>query len=177
VGVSVLATFTQLIKPAAGLTLAGAALSGLVFLMFRHRAISWGACAAVAFLVLFCGVWQLQPAYNRQYAIRSDLRALVEQVDSEHLSVICYPQRYDSASFYLPRADIYVYSADQRRQMFDDLRARPETLVLVKSGRSLRELTEELPEALEFVTRNRQNAVVVGWVRVREPGGSQVAKR
>jgi dolichol-phosphate mannosyltransferase len=177
-GVSALATFNQMVKPAAGLTLAGAALSGVVLLTTRRRAVSWGVCAAGTFIVLFCGVWHLQPAYNRQYAIRSELRALAEQVDPERLAVVCYPQRYDSASFYLPRADIRVYTADQRRQLLDDLRERPETLLLVKSGRSLRELTEELPASLEFVTRSRQNAVVVGWVRVRgEAAAGLLARR
>ncbi len=176
-GISVLTTFNQMVKPVAGLALASAALAGLLFLLIRCRAVSWGVCAAVTFFVLLCGVWHLQPAYNRQFAIRRDLRALAEQVDPQRLAVVCYPQRYDSASFYLPWADIRVYTAEQRRQLLDDLRARPETLLLVKSGRSLRELTEELPESLEFVPRNRQSAVVVGWVRPRESDRSMMARR
>jgi dolichol-phosphate mannosyltransferase len=175
--VSVLATLNHMVKPTAGLTLAGAALAGMALVTTRHRTVSWGACAAVTFVVLFAGVWHLQPAYNRLFAVRSDLRALAEQVDPSCLSVVCYPQRYDSASFYLPQADVRVFTAAQRRQLFDDLQARPETLVLVKSGRSLRELVEELPESLEFVPRSRQNAVVVVWVRVRESARSLVASR
>jgi dolichol-phosphate mannosyltransferase len=176
-GVGVLATLNHLVKPPAGLTLAGAALAGGLFLAARRRAVSWGACAAVTFVVLFAGVWHLQPAYNHRFAVRSDLRALAEQVDPSRLPVVCYPQRFDSVSFYLPQADVRAYTAEQRPQLFDDLRARPDTLLLVKSGRSLHELIEGLPDSLEFVARNHQNAVVVGWVRTREHAASIIAER
>jgi dolichol-phosphate mannosyltransferase len=176
-GIGVLATLNHLVTPSAGLALTCGAAAGGVFLATRRRAVSWGACAAVTFVVLFAGVWHLQPAYNRLFAVRSDLRALAEQVDPARLLVVCYPQRYDSVSFYLPQADVRVFTAEQRRQLVAELRARPETLVLVKSGRSLHELIEGLPRSLEFVPRNRQNAVVVGWVRTREPAASMVAER
>lgn len=177
-GVAVLATMNRLVNPRTGMVLIVTALVGGIILASRRRSVSWAACAAVTFVVLFAGVWHLQPAYNHLFAVRSDLRALAEQAEPSRLPVVCYPQRYDSVSFYLPQADVRVYTAEQRPQLFDDLRARPDTLVLVKSGRSLHELIDGLPRSLEFVTRNRQNAVVVGWVRARsEPAGGMIARR
>ena len=41
------------------------------------------------------------------------------------LSVVCYPQQWDSVSFYLPQADIRAYSVGQRAQLLDDLRRIP----------------------------------------------------
>jgi dolichol-phosphate mannosyltransferase len=176
VGVVTFAVLQRMVKPSAGLPLAAAVVVGFLVLPFVRRAVSWGVCSAVTFVVLFAGVQTLLPAYNRQFALRSDLRALADHTDTARLPVVCYPQRYDSASFYLPQAEVRVYTAEQRRQLLDDLRARPETLLLVKSGRSLRELVDDLPESLEFVARGGQGAVVVGRVRARpEPGGTMLA--
>jgi 4-amino-4-deoxy-L-arabinose transferase-like glycosyltransferase len=178
-GVSALAAYNQLLKPLTGLVLAAVCVTAMAtFATLPRHIVSWGVCFAVTFAVLFAGVWRLQPAYNRRFAIRSDLRAVIPPVNPSHLAIVCYPQRYESVSFYLPHADIRVYTADQRRQLLDDLAARPETLLLVKSGRSLRELVETLPEWLEFVPRDRQQAIVVGWVRARgETAESKLAQR
>jgi hypothetical protein len=129
---------------------------------------SWAACAAATFAVLLAGVQLLLPAYNRQFALRGDLQANAERLDPQTLRIACYPQRYDSASFYLPRAEVRVYTAQQRGRLLADLRAHPETLLLVRSGRTLRELLDVLPGSLEFAPRRRpQGAVAVGWVRPR----------
>jgi hypothetical protein len=53
--------------------------------------------------------------------------------------------------------------------LFDDLKARPDTLLLVKSGKVKDELLKELPASVEFVTRGKPGAVTVGWVRQRTP--------
>jgi hypothetical protein len=42
-------------------------------------------------------------------------------------------------------------------------------LLLVKSGRALRELLDDLPESVEFVSRGKQGLVTVGRIRARAP--------
>jgi dolichol-phosphate mannosyltransferase len=167
-----LAGAVHMLRPGLALALAG----GVLVLLIEAacvRAASWTACAAATFAVLLAGVQFLLPAYNRQFALRGDLHANAEQVDPQTLRIACYPQRYDSASFYLPEAEVRVYTAEQRGRLLADLRAHPETLLLVRSGRTLHELLDELPGSLEFVPRRRpQGAVAVGWVRARaQPTG------
>ncbi len=142
------------------------------------RRISWGVCAAVTFVVLGLGVYHLQPAYNRQFALRGHLRGDTDLADGTRLPVVCYPQRWDSVSFYLPRADVRVYTLEQRRQMLADLRSRPRTLLLVKSGKVLDDLLRELSDSIEFVAHGRPGVVTAGWVRPRrEPSEAAYARR
>ena len=67
-------------------------------------------------------------------------------IEEPRLRVVCYPQRYDSVSFYLPDADVRVYTAEQKHVMLRDLRDNDGTLLLIKSGRVLNELLAEWPE-------------------------------
>ena len=120
---------------------------------------------AVTFVVLYVGVRELQPAYNRQFALRGDLRKQVALLDQRPACVVCYPQRWDSVSFYLPQANIKVYHTDERARLLSDLRLQPETLLLVRSGHALRELLDGLPPSVEFIARNRQGPITVGLVR------------
>ena len=125
--------------------------------------------------MLFVGIEQLLPAYNQQFALRFELAAEANRAPRQSkLSVACYPQRFDSASFYLPQAEVRVYNADQRRELFNDLQHRQSTLLLVRTGRPLEELLREFPESVEFVTRGKPGAVTVGWVRQR-PGAMRDA--
>jgi 4-amino-4-deoxy-L-arabinose transferase-like glycosyltransferase len=163
-GLAGLATTRQVVRPGSGVLLAGAAAVGMV-LVWRRRAVSWGACALTTFAVLFLAVVQLYHGYNRQFALRSQLRAAVGVPRTPGLPVVCYPQRWDSVSFYLPQADVRVYTAAQQRELLDDLRSRPRTLVLVKSA-ALHDLLQALPPAAEFVPRGRPGAVTAGWVKV-----------
>jgi 4-amino-4-deoxy-L-arabinose transferase-like glycosyltransferase len=168
-GVVGVAGLTQVIKPAAGLTLVGATVIGLAGALATRRRLSWAACGAVLFALMWLGVLHLQPAYNRQFALRGSLRRThAELAATGPVPVACYPQRWDSVSFYLPHAEIRVYSAEQCRQLLDDLRARPDTLLLVKSGPPLRDLVQGLPPWLEFVTPRARGPVTVGHLRLRE---------
>jgi hypothetical protein len=93
-------------------------------------------------------------------------------------AVVCYPQRWDSVSFYLPHADVRVYTREQRRQLLADLRSRPRTLLLVKSGKVFEDFLRELPESIEFVAHGRSGIVTAGWVRPRlEPSEDSYAHR
>ena len=70
-----------------------------------------------------------------------------------------------------------VYRADERDRLLADLRARPETLLMVKSGHALDELLGRLPGSVEFVTRGRQGLVTVGCVRARGAGDAVAGLR
>jgi 4-amino-4-deoxy-L-arabinose transferase-like glycosyltransferase len=165
---TLLAGATHLLSPSLTLALIGGGALLLVGMCCVRAAATWPVCAVTTFAVLLAGVQFLLPAYNRQFGLRHDLQAHAAAHDCAGLHIACYPQRYDSASFYLPYADVVAYAASQRGRLLDDLRARPRTLLLIRSGRTLQELLDELPGSMEFVTRGRpQGAVTVGWVRER----------
>jgi dolichol-phosphate mannosyltransferase len=166
-GAAVLAGVSGLIKPVHALVLTTLAGAGLSLVAGRGR-LSWAACGGVTFAVLAVGVFQLQAPYNRQFALRGHLRAQPDLAAASGVPVVCYPQRWDSVSFYLPGADVRVYGAAERSRLLADLRARPRVLLLVKSGPVLEELLRELPPSVEFVARGRPGAITAGWVRPRE---------
>jgi 4-amino-4-deoxy-L-arabinose transferase-like glycosyltransferase len=178
-GAVALAGSYHLLRPGLALTLAAVALLALAGVVALRSAATWPVCAAATFVVLVAGAQFLLPAYNRQFALRADLQAYAAWSDRSTVPVVCYPQRYDSVSFYLPHARVRVFTADQRPQLIDALRDHPETLLLVKSGRVLNELLDELPPTMEFVTRGKpKGAVTVGWVRNRtEPPVRMMALR
>jgi 4-amino-4-deoxy-L-arabinose transferase-like glycosyltransferase len=166
-GVAVLAGAGGLIKPAHALMLTALAGAGLSLVAGRGR-LSWAACGGVTFAVLVVGLFQLQGPYNRQFALRGHLRAQLDLAAAPGAPVVCYPQRWDSVSFYLPRADVRVYGPAERARLVADLRERPRVLLLVKSGPVLEEMLRELPPSVEFVARGRPGAITAGWVRPRE---------
>ncbi len=171
------ATYNELLAPTTGLAFAFVA-AVLLVVVLAVRQVSWAVCAATTFLVLYAGVEHLLPAYNQQFALRAELAAEARQAPAGPLAIACYPQGYDSARFYLPQADVRVYGADQRRQLFADLKRRPDTLLLVKSGKVKDDLLKELPASVEFVTRGKAGAVTVGRLRQRtEPTTGTYAER
>jgi 4-amino-4-deoxy-L-arabinose transferase-like glycosyltransferase len=166
----------HLVRPVPAGLLSMAATAGLLALLGRRR-LSWASCAGIAFVVLLLGTWQLLPGYNRQFALTGRLHATPEQA-AELGPVLCYPQRFDSVSFYLPGADVRAYGPDQREQFVAELRSRPRTLVFVKSGQTLEDLLRDLPASVEFVSRGRPGAITAGWVRPRaEPPAALYASR
>jgi 4-amino-4-deoxy-L-arabinose transferase-like glycosyltransferase len=163
-GLAVLAAARHLVRPGTGVLLGAAACAALV-VVWRRRTVSWGACTLTTFAVLFLTVVQLHAGYNRRFALRSQLRSAAGLTHTPGLPVVCYPQRWDSVTFYLPQADVRVYSSRQRRELLDDLRSRPRTLVLVKSA-ALPDFLKALPPAAEFEPRGRPGTVTAGWVCV-----------
>src|SRR5581483_2724426 len=105
-----LAGYKHLLEPSTALILGALAASSFVFLCTRR--LCWGACIAVTFVVLAFGVYYLQPAYNRQFAppVPPPLPGI--RAKYGELSVLCYPQRWDSVTFYLPQADVRVYTRE-----------------------------------------------------------------
>jgi dolichol-phosphate mannosyltransferase len=157
----------ELIRPGACVVLAAAALAALVALARRRHA-SWGTCALATFAALLAALLQLHTGYSRQFALRGRLRSDWRLAQQPGLPVVCYPQRWDSVSFYLPQADVRVYGPGEVGELADYLRARPRTLVLVKSGSHLRQFLRSLPAAAEFVPRGRPGVVTAGWVCLRD---------
>jgi 4-amino-4-deoxy-L-arabinose transferase-like glycosyltransferase len=164
-GILAVAGVKQMLRPAPLVLMELLLLSAAAWFAFRR--VSWGTCVAVTFVVLTVGVHHLQPAYNRQFALRGPLRLAIARTKMEGVPVACYPRRWDSVHFYLPHADVRVYAREQRQQLLSDLRSQPRTLLLVNSGKALDELLRELPDSLEFVSRGRPGLVAAGWVRPR----------
>jgi dolichol-phosphate mannosyltransferase len=172
------AAYAKLITPATGMALAGACLLGAAAVVFSGRKLAWAEVAAATFAVLLAGVHWLLPAYNRQYALRDELRTHAELAPENRLTVVCYPQRYDSVSYYLPAAEVRVYTADQKRQMLRDIRRGDGMLLLVKSGRPWEDLRADWPEDVSFISRGKPGAITVGWVRGRDdPPTHMLARR
>jgi hypothetical protein len=167
----VLAGFKHLLTPSTVLILGALAGSGLAF--FCTRRLSWGVCAAVTFVVLVLGVYYLQPAYNRQFALRDALLSRVVLAEKGPLSILCYPQRWDSVSFYQPQAEVRVYTRERRKQLLADLRIGPRMLLLVKSGKPLEELERDLPYCIQFVPHDRPQLVMAGWIGQMAPHRSR----
>jgi dolichol-phosphate mannosyltransferase len=174
-GLALAAGARGILRP--GLALLSASTAVVTLALLRRPAVSWAACGLASFAVVFLGVLYLQPAYNRQFALRGRVRADARLAQAPGVPVVCYPQRWDSVSFYLPRADVRVYGPGQRKELLAELRSRPQTLLLVKSGPVLRDLLRDLPHSVEFVPRGRPGAVTAGWVRLRAEAAPAVYAR
>src|SRR5262249_31164380 len=90
--------------------------------------------------------------------------------EEERVPVLCYPQRWESVSFYLPRARVKVFAQHQLARLCAELRARPDALLLVKmkSAERMRDFLGMLPESVEFVADRHGGGVARGGVRLRE---------
>jgi hypothetical protein len=148
---------------------AGAAAALVVFVGRRHSPQRlWAVCGTATFLVLLAGTHLLQPAYARKFSLRGEVRPQAALGADPSVPVVCYPRRWDSVSFYLKRDDVRVFTPGQSAELFALLREQPRTVVVVKSGRELDRLLEEMPPSLEFEPHGRQGAVTVGLVRPRQ---------
>jgi 4-amino-4-deoxy-L-arabinose transferase-like glycosyltransferase len=160
---SLTAAYLHFTTPQGGLVLAGTMLTGLAALTLSPRRLSWAGSAAVVFAVGLLAVKYLLPAYNRQFALRTQLLAAGSQE-----RVVCYPQRFDSVSFYLRENQVHAFALDQRRELITYLQVHPGTMVIVKSGPILQELLRELPPGIVFSTRQRGVAMTVGRIIHRD---------
>jgi hypothetical protein len=117
--------------------------------------------------MLFLAVNQLSPSYARKYSLRAQTRRIQEQTQSETVRVVSYPKAWDSVSFYLPEFPFTIYSLDRSEAMIADLGRNADTVLFVKSGKSLDDLLHALPSDMAFQFQGNQAGVVVG--RVRRP--------
>jgi dolichol-phosphate mannosyltransferase len=166
--VGILATANGLLRPVAGVLVSLGALSGSLYLLRRglhgRLALSWLVCGAVTFSFLFIGLHQLWPGYARKFSLRAAVCSHLNPSVDPNVPVACYPHGWDSVSFYLGRDDVRVYAANDRARLFADLRARPTTLLFVKSERYLKDLLRDLPASLEFVPHARHEIATAGFV-------------
>jgi 4-amino-4-deoxy-L-arabinose transferase-like glycosyltransferase len=174
-GVALAAMAVQFVKPHVGLALAGLSLAGLAALVRWSDRVSWAGSAVVVFSALFLAVQHLQPAYNRQFSLRSPLRRRAALAERSQRPLVCYPQRFDSVSFYLPQSRVRTFGPLQRRELIQHLQEHPGTLLLVKSGPVLEQLLRELPPDLTFATRQRSGAITVGRIVRRLAPSHRVA--
>jgi dolichol-phosphate mannosyltransferase len=173
-GAALAAVSLRLLAPAAGVALAVVALAAVVVLTAARRVVSWPVCAATTLAALLAGVLVLLPAYNQRFSLRPCLSDLPRKAP---LRVACFPRRWESVDYYLPNARVRVYGAGEEQRLFDDLRADPDTLLLVKTS-ELKQLESELPPSLMFVPRAGQGVMTAGWVRTRgRPADGRLARR
>jgi dolichol-phosphate mannosyltransferase len=172
IGGSLLAVGVGLQRPASGLTMAGLATVAFALVLRygrgRSAPVSWGLCGAATFALLLAASQEVLPGYTRKFSVRGQVRPQAERSADPRIPVVCYPHRWDSVSFYLGRNDVRAYAPERRAQLIADLRAQPETLVFIKSDRSLQELLHDLPPSLEFVLQGKSEIVTVGVVRPRQ---------
>ncbi len=160
--VSLAAVVSRLLPPVPGLLAGAAALMACTVVWRSGLRASWAHCAAATFALLLVGVQLLLPAYNDRFALRACVRACRDTCPAG-VPVACYPRGWDSVGYYLGRADVRVYSADQKSQLIGDLQRSPRTLLFLRSGPAAEDLLRELPVTVRFVPERHSGSVVVGW--------------
>jgi 4-amino-4-deoxy-L-arabinose transferase-like glycosyltransferase len=147
-----------------------AGLCGIVY--WRARLLpsfrAWRLCAVVTFGMLFLAVNQLSPPYARKYSLRNQIRRVQVHTQSETIRVASYPKAWESISFYLPDVPLTIYSLDRNESLIADLKKNGDTVLFVKSGKTLEDLQHSLPAEMVFQFQGTQAGVVVG--RLRAPG-------
>jgi dolichol-phosphate mannosyltransferase len=167
VALSLLAVLVGFVRPPLGLVLAGLSVVALAGVVRAGRRLAWSHTFAIVFIVILFGVQRLLPAYHEQFALRGSLRRLAGVAERRGQPIVCYPQRYDSASFYLPRGQVRVYGPEQRRELIAYLEQTPGTLLLMKSGDVMQSLLRELPPGIEFRAHSRRGTIIAGRVVAR----------
>jgi 4-amino-4-deoxy-L-arabinose transferase-like glycosyltransferase len=162
--IALTATLLGMLAPRAGLILAGLAVTAIAGLARRQGRISWAGSAGVAFVALQLAVLTLLPGYNRNFALRDELRRHTSFADSSRLPLVCYPQRFDSVSFYLPDRPVHTFGPHQQDELLTHLQAHPGTLLVVKSGQVLEELLRNLPPTVGFHAQARKGAITVAII-------------
>lgn len=174
-GLPLLGLATAVVRPEVAVGLAGGSAAVAVALAARRRLVGWATTAGLTFAGLWLGIAFLLPAYHDRFSLRGHLRQQASISALGTRPVVCYPQRYDSAHFYLPGRPVRVFAAEQRRELCAYLAEHPGTLLLVKSGPVFRDLLAALPPAVEFRTGQRGGAILVGRVMTRDRPPVQVA--
>ncbi|MFQ3649813.1 MAG: glycosyltransferase [Gemmataceae bacterium] len=146
---------TQLIRNEVAMWMMAACLLGLTLVFARKGRLAWGETFALMAVACYVAVAQLLPAYHAEFSVRGDLRRYARAGQT----LVCYPTRFDSTSFYLPNHRVQVFSRGQQRELAAHLEATPEHLLLIKSP-ALQEVMRYLPDR-EFVG-SRNGAISVG---------------
>lgn len=169
-GVSFAGIFRGLLKPETGFLLGFLFLTALcIWLLLKaalpDKKMSFAITGTFLFLTLYMGVSELLPAYNNLFSFRGQLRSHLKSEKQKPSLVVCYPHLWDSAPFYLPEAEVVSFTRNEKSQMIQFFNQRPNTLLLVKSGKDRKELVLELPQHLEFKADGQMGTITVGWVK------------
>ena len=157
---------------------------GLVILVLSGRGVPWAGTMAACALLGVMACWEVLPGYHEGFSLRGHLRQAIKyRVQPEDLAfasngrpveLVCYPHRWDSAAFYLPKAKMVVFGPSELPAMENYLRANPESLLLMKPGAALRNLLAKFPTRSPRI-ENELGAVAV--TRLEERGLTQTAAR
>jgi hypothetical protein len=86
--------------------------------------------------------------YTERFSMRAPLLEATAFRDPPP-SVVCYPRRWDSVSFYLQRDDVIAFPPERRAEMIEFLTAHPGALLVVKTTH-IEEVQRDLPPGLVF---------------------------
>jgi len=125
----------------------------------------WIAGGALTYVLQLLALLVLLPVYNQRFALRQALPGAYGTEADQTVSIICYPQMFDSISFYLPRSAVRICSADQWLQLLEELNPGSRVLLVIKSSAATREMLAELPGDVEFVTTSQSVTFTVGWLQ------------
>lgn len=155
------------------------ALMGLVTIL--GRGLSWGPAMVACALLGVVACWEVLPGYHEGFSLRGHLRQAMKtgvvpetlRASPARVELVCYPHRWDSAGFYLPQANIVVYGPDQMNLLEDHLRKNPDSYLLMKPGRALRDLLARFPTRAPRI-ENPNGAVAV--TKLEERGLTRAGK-
>lgn len=165
--VAVLAGSLGVVPLPLGLLLAGTTAVGFALLALVWQRVTLAHATMGGVALLFVGIQVFLPAYNDLFSLRGRLRRMASVAEREGKPIVCYPQRYESLSFYLPAGQVQVFGPSQKREMLEHLRQHPGTMLLVKSGPVLQQLRAELPPGIEYRTAESRASIQIGRIVTR----------
>jgi dolichol-phosphate mannosyltransferase len=151
-----------------GLVMAAAGIISVQAVERLARGGRWRLAAAASGIatlsVFLAAAYLMLPGYARRFSMRGQVRPYMKAALNPEVTVICYPRRWDSVTFYLGRDDVKVYSERERTKLIADVQKASRTLAFIKSDQPLDDLLRELPGSLEFVPQGRQGSIAAGWI-------------
>jgi 4-amino-4-deoxy-L-arabinose transferase-like glycosyltransferase len=160
-----IASHNRLVSQTHGVLMA-VVLVGLTPLLWFARLRSWPTCAGLTFGLLVGALHFIMPAYGRQFSLGDQLQAHRLR-EGSHLRVFCYPQGWESVGFYLPDAEVKLFTAEELSLLVQEIQSHPGALLLVRSGRWHQDLCRNLPAPLEYGAEEGQGNVMMGFVGQR----------
>jgi 4-amino-4-deoxy-L-arabinose transferase-like glycosyltransferase len=99
----------------------------------------------------------LLPAYGEMFGVSTPLRQLGRGAGP----VFCHPQRFDSASFYLPGRPVRVFGLEERAALLTEASRQPGAVLLVREGRTLDDLLRDWPVGVPLERSGQRAAIAV----------------
>lgn len=141
------------------------------------RTIAWVTPMTACALLGVVACWEVLPGYHEGFSLRGHLRqavktrsrpeSIAQLSGNPEIELVCFPHRWDSASFYLPHAKVVVFGPDEQNAMENHLRRNTDALLLMKPGRVLNQFLAKFPTRSPRI-ENALGAVAV--TRLEERG-------